>query len=127
MGWGLANADVIRGVSSILTVADRGEGGKIYQNLADVICERSLSNTSSGAGVLPLELLIENDSDRNFLSQKIVIVFLGNTFLHVHAILFIVIGKYFPGFRSLHLPLDTRFWTLWLSPCNAISEGRPTP
>ena len=25
----------------MLTVADRGEGGKICQNLADVICERS--------------------------------------------------------------------------------------
>ena len=39
---GLANADVIRGGRSMLTVADRGEGGKICQNLADVICERSL-------------------------------------------------------------------------------------
>ena len=29
----------------MLTVADRGEGGdKICQNLADVICERSLTN-----------------------------------------------------------------------------------
>ena len=36
---GLANADVIRGGRSMLT----GEGGgKICQNLADVICERSL-------------------------------------------------------------------------------------
>ena len=26
----------------MLTVADRGRGGKICQNLADVICERSL-------------------------------------------------------------------------------------
>ena len=42
MGGGLANADVIRGGRSMLTVADRGEGGdKICQNLADVICERS--------------------------------------------------------------------------------------
>ena len=39
---GLANADVIRGVRSMLTVADRGRGGKICQNLAHVICERSL-------------------------------------------------------------------------------------
>ena len=32
------------GGRSMLTVADRGEGGdKICQNLADVICERSLS------------------------------------------------------------------------------------
>ena len=41
---GLANADVIRGGRSMLTVADRGKrggGGKICQNLADVICERS--------------------------------------------------------------------------------------
>ena len=46
MGGGLANADVIRGGGgrSMLTVADRGGGGgdKICQNLADVICERSL-------------------------------------------------------------------------------------
>ena len=38
MGGGLANADVIRGSLNV----DRGEGGKICQNLADVICERSL-------------------------------------------------------------------------------------
>ena len=31
------------GVRSMLTVAGRGRGCKIYQNLADVICERSLS------------------------------------------------------------------------------------
>ena len=39
---GLANADVIKGGGGrlMLTVADRGEG-KIFQNLADVICERS--------------------------------------------------------------------------------------
>ena len=45
MGGGLVNADVIRGgggCRSMLTVADRGEGGEICQNLADVICERSL-------------------------------------------------------------------------------------
>ena len=31
----------------MLTVADRGEGGdKICQNLADVICERSLIGTA---------------------------------------------------------------------------------
>ena len=40
---GLANADVIRGGGgrSMLT---GDEGGKICQNLADVICERSLTN-----------------------------------------------------------------------------------
>ena len=31
------------GGRSMLTVADRGRGGKICQNLADVICERSPS------------------------------------------------------------------------------------
>ena len=31
------------GGRSMLTVADRGEDGKICQNLSDVICERSLS------------------------------------------------------------------------------------
>ena len=46
MGGGLANADVIRGHSkSMLTVADREEGGRICQNLADVICDRSLTLT----------------------------------------------------------------------------------
>ena len=38
-GGGLANADVIRGGRSMLT---GGRGYKICQNLADVICERSL-------------------------------------------------------------------------------------
>ena len=50
MKWveGLVNADVIRGGGrSMLIVADRGRGGgggKICQNLADVICERSQTN-----------------------------------------------------------------------------------
>ena len=45
MGGGLANADVIGGGGgSMLTVADRGRGGKICQNLADVICECSLTS-----------------------------------------------------------------------------------
>ena len=36
------------GGRSMLTVADRGEGGdKICQNLADVICERSLSEKAN--------------------------------------------------------------------------------
>ena len=30
----------------MLTVADRGKGGKIFQNLADVICERSLTTAN---------------------------------------------------------------------------------
>ena len=38
IGGALANADVIRGSLN----ADRGEGGKICQNLADIICGRSL-------------------------------------------------------------------------------------
>ena len=33
------------GGRSMLTVADRGRGDKICQNLADVICERSHNNT----------------------------------------------------------------------------------
>ena len=31
----------------MLTVADRGRGGKICQNLADVICERSLNSNKN--------------------------------------------------------------------------------
>ena len=44
MGVGLANADVIRGGRSMLT--GKEGGGKICQNLADVICERSLRGFS---------------------------------------------------------------------------------
>ena len=41
-GGSLANVDVIKGGGRLmLTVADRGEG-KIFQNLADVICERAV-------------------------------------------------------------------------------------
>ena len=54
-GWG-------GGGRSMLAVADRGEGGKICQNLADVICERSLTlvaarypyNWNSTATVSPI-------------------------------------------------------------------------
>ena len=34
------------GSRSMLTVADSGQGGKNCQNLADVICERSLSKNT---------------------------------------------------------------------------------
>ena len=39
------------GGRSMLTVADRGRG-KICQNLADVICERSLSNRINAVAVV---------------------------------------------------------------------------
>ena len=41
-GGGLANADVIRGGGRSMLTGGRG-GDRICQNLADVICERSLT------------------------------------------------------------------------------------
>ena len=42
----------------MLTVADRGEGGdKICQNLADVICERSLSRLKPAPSMFAFYLL----------------------------------------------------------------------
>ena len=75
----------------------------------NVISEGSppLSNTGSEARALPQEVRIENDSDLIFSKSKFVHCFLETTFLHVSLqtenILII--------FRSLHLPLDTQFWT----------------
>ena len=40
--WQMLIADGIKGGRSMLTVADGGRGGKICQNLTEVICERSL-------------------------------------------------------------------------------------
>ena len=64
-----------------------------------------LSNTSSEAGALPLEVRIENDWDQIFSKSKFVHSFLETNFRF---------------FLNLHLPFDTQFMT-----CNAISEGRP--
>ena len=84
-----------------------------------------LSNTSSEAGALPLEVRIENDSVRIFSKSKFVDSFLETTFLHVSCYPVIVNRKYIYGFsKSSPTPrytiLDSR-----LPPCNAISEGRP--
>ena len=47
------------GGRSMLTVADRGEGGdKICQNLADVICERSLSAKLIIKSILLLSMML---------------------------------------------------------------------
>ena len=84
-----------------------------------------LSNTSSEAGALPLEVRIENDWDQIFFKSKFVHCFLETTFLHVSCYPVIVNRKFIYGFsKSAPTPrytiLDTR-----LPPCNAISEGRP--
>ena len=76
-----------------------------------------LSNTSSEAGAVPLEGRIENDSDQIFSKST--------TFLHVSCYPVIIKRKYIYGFsKSAPTPrytiLDSR-----LTPCNAISEGRP--
>ena len=51
-GGGLANADLIRGggVAQCWQLLSGGRGGKICQNLADVICERSLSGLWASTG-----------------------------------------------------------------------------
>ena len=55
-----------------------------------------LSNTSSQAGALPLEVRIENDSDRKKISK-----FLWKPLFYTfHAILFILSRKYFFGVRT---------------------------
>ena len=84
-----------------------------------------LSNTSSEAGALPLEVRIENDWDQIFFKSKFAHSFLETTFLHVSCYPVIVNRKYINGFsKSAPTPrytiLDSR-----LPPCNAISEGRP--
>ena len=84
-----------------------------------------LSHTSSEAGALPLEVQIENGSDRKFSKSKFVHSFLETTFLHVSCYPVIVSRKYIYGFpksapTSRYTILDSR-----LPPCNAILEGRP--
>ena len=84
-----------------------------------------LSHTSSEAGALPLEVRIENGSDRKFSKSKFVHSFLETTFLHVSCYPVIVSQKYIYGFpksapTSRYTILDSR-----LPPCNAILEGRP--
>ena len=84
-----------------------------------------LSNTSSEAGTLPLEILIENDSDRQFSKSKFVQSFLETTFLHVSCYPFIVSQKYIYGFsKSAPTPRYT-ISDSGLPPCNAISDCRP--
>ena len=86
-----------------------------------------ISNTSSEAGALPLELRIENDSDQIFSKSKFVHCFLETTFLHVSNSCYPVIvnRKFIYGFSKSaptprHTILDSR-----LPPCNVISESRP--
>ena len=84
-----------------------------------------LSNTSSEAGALPLEVRIENDWDQIFFKSKFVHSFLETNFLHVSCYPVIVNRKYIYGFSKSaptprHTILDSR-----LPPCNVISEGRP--
>ena len=71
---GLANADVIRGGRSMLT---GGRGDKICQNLADVICERSLTimrtilnNVMQNKMRAYIRLI--NKTDRAFLCKVII-------------------------------------------------------
>ena len=81
-----------------------------------------LSNTSSEAGALPLEVHIENDWDQIFFKSKFVHSFLETTFLHVSCYPVIVKRKYIYGFsKSAPTPrytiLDSR-----LTPCKYVSR-----
>ena len=59
-----------------------------------------LSNTNSEARALPLEVRIENDSDRIFLKSKFVHSFWETTFLHVLCYPVILSRKYIYGFSK---------------------------
>ena len=59
-----------------------------------------LSNLSSQAGALPLEVRIENDSDRKFSKSKFFQSFLETTFLHDSCYPVIVSRKYIFGFSK---------------------------
>ena len=84
----------------------------------------SLSNTSSEAGALPLEVRIENDSVRILSKSKFVHCFLETTFLHVLCYPVIVSWKNIYGFsKSAPTPRYT-ILDLRLPRCNVISEGR---
>ena len=65
------------GGRSMLTVADRGRGGKICQNLADVICERSLI---AAKGTINVAFKI---TTQNFWTEQTIrcVVILNATFI----------------------------------------------
>ena len=84
-----------------------------------------LSNTSSEAGALPLEVRIENDWDQIFFKSKFVHSFLETTFLHVSCYPVIIKRKYIYSFSKSAPTLRYTILDSRLTPCNAISEGRP--
>ena len=69
----------------------------------------TLKKTSSEAGALPLEVRIENDSDRIFYQSIFVHSFLETNFLHI--MLPCEPKICFRFFLNLHLLFDTQFWT----------------
>ena len=84
-----------------------------------------LRDRSSEAEAMPLEVRIENDSDRQFSKSKFFDFFWKPVFTTFHASLFIVSLKLFFRFLEVcNYPLIHNFG-LEASPCNAISEGRP--
>ena len=82
-----------------------------------------LSNTSSEAGALPLEIRIENDSDRIFSMSKFVQTFLETNFLHLSC--HPVSRKCIFGFSLICTYLSIHNFGLEAPPSNAISEDRP--
>ena len=62
----------------MLTVADRGEGGdKICQNLADVICERSLIIPSERQNIDAIQIL-QMFADKVSVSANVKIIHLNS-------------------------------------------------
>ena len=85
-----------------------------------------LSNTSSEAGAPPSEVRIENDSDRKSSKSKFFKVFLETTFVHVSCYPDHYEPKIFFSVFKGHTYASIHDFGLEGSPCNAISEGRPS-
>ena len=85
-----------------------------------------LRNTSSEAGAPPSEVRIENDSDRKSSKSKFFKVFLETTFVHVSCYPDHYEPKIFFSVFKGHTYASIHDFGLEGSPCNAISEGRPS-
>ena len=86
-----------------------------------------LSNTSSGAGALPLEVRIEYDSDRKFSKSKFFHCFLKNHLSPRFMLPCYCKPKIYLRFFEVCTYPSIQNFGLEAPPCNAISEGRPPP
>ena len=86
-----------------------------------------LSNTSSGAGALPLEVRIEYDSDRKFSKSKFFHSFLKNHLSPRFMLPCYCKPKIYLRFFEVCTYPSIQNFGLEAPPCNAISEGSPPP